>query len=85
MTKTEAEKEVAELNEKAPDWYCPLARCMCRKDCRAFQRAFFWSETPEVTGNLVDIKKDDFHAQDHYCGNGMFEQVYLECPHGNDD
>jgi len=83
MTKTEAEAEVKELNKQHPNWFCPLIKDICRKDCVCFCEAFYWSEKPEGNGKLVDIKRNDFKAQDHYCGNGMFANIDFECQHGD--
>jgi len=80
MTKIEAEKEVRKLHKKGPSWFCPLIREKCRTDCINYCKAFVYNENGKQSGNLIDIKRDDFQIQTPFCSNAMFIETALECP-----
>uniref|UniRef100_A0A6M3KQ99 Uncharacterized protein n=1 Tax=viral metagenome TaxID=1070528 RepID=A0A6M3KQ99_9ZZZZ len=81
MTKAEAEKEVEELNNsKGPSWFCPLIKGDCRQDCITYVEAFYYTENPRSGGNLVDVKRNDYHVQQPFCNNAMFVEMELVCP-----
>ena len=40
MTRKEAEIAAKKLNEREPQWFCPLINGQCKKDCINFMPAF---------------------------------------------
>lgn len=72
MTRKEAEKLAKDINEKEPQWSCPLWRDMCRKDCVNFFLAFVVSKNEEQKGMLHDVKDEDFFVEGPVCSNNMF-------------
>ena len=45
MTRKEAEIDAKKLNEREPQWFCPLINGQCKKDCINFMPAFVESTT----------------------------------------
>ena len=72
MTRQEAEKEARLLNEKDPQWFCPLINNTCRKDCINFVLAFVESKNEEPKGMLHDVKDEDFFVDGYVCSCYQF-------------
>ena len=49
MTRKEAEIAAKKLNEREPQWFCPLINGQCKKDCINFMPAFVESTNKEST------------------------------------
>ena len=62
FTDESAANAVAEgLNLEAPDWFCPLIKDVCRKDCVCYAEAFVW-------------KAATFTVYWPCCGNPMLDE-----------
>ena len=77
MTRVEAEKEAKELNDRDPQWSCPLWRDMCHKDCVNFYPAIVESNSDSCNGKrksvtLHKVDDDDFYVDGWACSNYMF-------------
>ena len=72
MTRKEAEILAEELNEKEPQWFCPLINGNCRTDCINFVLAFVENENEETNGMIHDAKDDNFVVEGYVCSNNMF-------------
>ena len=72
MTRKEAEKLAKDINEKEPQWFCPLIPGPCRVDCINFMLAFVISKNEEPKGMLHDVKDEDFVVNGFVCSNSMF-------------
>ena len=71
MTRIEAEKLAKELNEKDPQWFCPLIKDNCRSDCVNFMSAFVTEKEPKK-GMLHDVKDDNFEVDGFVCTCASF-------------
>jgi len=60
------------LNEREPQWFCPLINGQCKKDCINFMLAFVESTNKESNGMLHDAKDDSFAVEGFICSNAMF-------------
>ena len=72
MTRKEAEIAAKKLNEREPQWFCPLINAQCKKDCINFMLAFVESANKESNGMLHDAKDDSFDVEGFICSNAMF-------------
>lgn len=72
MTRKEAEIDAKKLNEREPQWFCPLINGQCKKDCINFMPAFVESTNKESNGMLHDAKDDSFAVEGFICSNAMF-------------
>ena len=72
MTRKEAEILAKKLNEREPQWFCPLINGQCKKDCINFTLAFVESTNKESNGMLHDAKDDSFAVEGFVCSNAMF-------------
>lgn len=64
-SREEAEKEVARLNSlKEAEWFCPLIRLQCRRDCVCFY--------PADVRRRVANGVESFYAGGFCCNNHMF-------------
>ena len=72
MTRKEAEIDAKKLNEREPQWFCPLINGQCKKDCINFMLAFVESTNKESNGMLHDAKDGSFAAEGFVCSNAMF-------------
>lgn len=66
MTKEEAEKEVARLNNINPDWFCPLLQTLCNPVCVCFVKA----RVRELRQETDPAKK--YYTANAGCNNAMF-------------
>ena len=77
MTRAEAEKEAKELNEREPQWTCPLIQGPCDKTCVNFFPAYVESSGESCNGKrksvtLHKVDDDDFYVDGWACSNYMF-------------
>jgi len=72
MTRKEAEKLAKGINEKEPQWFCPLIPGPCNKLCVNFMLAFVESKNEEPKGMLHDVKDEDFFVEGFVCSNSQF-------------
>lgn len=77
MTRVEAEAEAKELNERDPQWFCPLIPGPCNKECVNFMLAFVEAESQSCNGKrksvtLHKVDDDDFYVDGWACTNGQF-------------
>lgn len=71
MMRKEAEKQMRELNETEPKWFCPMINAMCRKDCINFVLAYV--DSPKISPmGIHDVKNDSFDVEGFQCSNAMF-------------
>ena len=84
MIKSEADILVKKKNKKDPNWFCPLIRDLCEKNCLNYGSAFVFNPNTPPNENLVDAKRNDFEVQSPYCSNAIFTEISLMCPHGKD-
>ncbi len=80
MTRKEAEKAAKEINEKVPQWTCPIPHDrVCRKDCVNFILALVINKNEEQKGMLHDVEDEDFIVEGFVCSNPMFISSSFSC------
>lgn len=64
----DAEESMVAINkDDKPDWFCPLIKDVCRKDCVCFRPAYVWN-----LGNPYVLSGGPFMVVNSECGNRMF-------------
>jgi hypothetical protein len=64
-TKEEIQKLVDEKNNTDPDWFCPLIKDKCRKDCWCFQKSYL-----QASGGVYS--EASYCQAGFQCTNDMF-------------